>query len=97
MDHYDTFLLVVTALVAFLAGRSYRPLFQIGGVLTGATAALLFRLAEHTQYSAGREPSISSTFLAASVFGLIFGLIGSISGSRRKPNQPQATAAKLSS
>jgi hypothetical protein len=96
VDYYDTFLLVVTAFVAFFAGRSYRPHFQIGGVLTGAAAALIFRLVEHTQHSAGREQSILSTFLAASLFGLIFGLIGSICGSRQKPNKAlQRTAAQL--
>lgn len=85
--YYDVLVFVVTLLVAFLAARSYRPHFATGGVLTGVSASLLFRFVERTQYSPGREPDMFSTFLAASLFGLILGLLGSISGLPRKPNK----------
>ena len=85
--HYYRLLVVVTtALVAFLAARSYRPAFQIGGVITGTAAALLFRFAE--QYPQGRQTNILSTFLVTAIFGLIFGLLGSVSVRRKKP-QPK--------
>src|SRR5438552_1008994 len=80
VHYYSILVFVMTALAAFLAGRSYRPRFGSGGVATGCAAALLFRFAERTYYSPGREPDIVSTFLSASLFGMLFGLLGSVSG-----------------
>ena len=83
-NYYSDLVLVVTFMVAFFAGRSWRPHFTIGGVITGVMASLLFRFVERTQYSPGRGPGLLSTFLAAALFGMIFGLLGAISGSRQK-------------
>jgi hypothetical protein len=80
--YYNIFLQVATALVAFFAGRSYRPFFEIGGVAAGTAAALIFRYYEREQWT--RPHSISTTLLAASSIGLLFGLLGSVSSRRRK-------------
>ena len=76
--YYEIFLPLTTALIAFFAGRSYRPLFQAGGVAAGAGAALLFRLCERVQWT--RPMSANYTFFEAAFVGVIFGLLGSVSG-----------------
>ena len=80
--YYNILLQGVTALIAFFAGRSYRPFFKIGGVAAGTAAALIFRYYERGQWM--RPASMSTTLLAASLIGLVFGLLGSVSSRRRK-------------
>ena len=90
--YYNDLVFLVTLMIAFLAGHSYRPHFQVGGVVTGVAAALLFRFAERTQHSQGKGPSMGSTLLAAAFFGLAFGLLGSVIAARRKPKtSPEPT------
>jgi hypothetical protein len=83
-NYYQTLVTIVTISVAFLAGRSYRPFRQIWGIATGASAALLFRSFERTQYPLGRGPDLTDTLLAASFLGVIFALLGSVSNWRAK-------------
>jgi hypothetical protein len=86
-NYYQTLVTVVTVTVAFLAGRSYRPFRQIAGIATGASAALIFRFFERTQYPLGRGPDMIDTFLAASLLGVVFGLLGSVSNWRPKRSE----------
>jgi H+/Cl- antiporter ClcA len=76
--YYYIFLEFITVLVAFLAGRSYRPFFQVEGVAAGAAAAVAFRLFEQQQW-VRRMMSVDDTFFEAAFLGVVFGLAGSAS------------------
>ncbi len=78
INYYHIFLEVSTVLVAFLAGRSYRPFFQVGGVAAGTAAVLIFRLWERGQWT--RPESVGYTFFEAAFLGVVFALLGSMSG-----------------
>jgi H+/Cl- antiporter ClcA len=91
--YYYIFMELITALVAFLAGRSYRPLFQVEGVAAGAAAALAFRLFEREQW-VRRMMSADDTFFEAAFLGVVFGLLGSVSsrsGLRRQKREPKTS------
>jgi H+/Cl- antiporter ClcA len=77
-DYFYIFLQSLTALIAFLAGRSYRPFFQVGGVTAGTVAVLIFRLYEREQWV--RRESVDYTFFEVAFLGVVFGLLGSVSG-----------------
>jgi len=91
--YYYIFMEFITALVAFLAGRSYRPFFQVEGVLAGAAAAVAFRLFEQEQWMR-RMMSADDTFFEAAFLGVVFGLVGSVSsrsGLRRQKREPRTS------
>ena len=98
--YYELLVLIMTALSAFLAGRSYRPAAWIAGTITGTIAALLFRLGELTGYSPGRGPGIMFTVLVACLVGMMFGCLGGLSVSRGRaqpgaaPEPPPADAVR---
>ena len=75
---------VMTAVAAWLAARSYRPAWSVGGALTGTTAALFLGLADWWgSHIPGRvAPSIWSAFLPACLIGITFGVLGTVSTRR---------------
>jgi len=81
VGYYTLLVQVMTAVVAGLAARSYRPAWSIAGVLTGTTAAVLFRLAEWwgSRVQGRVPPSVWLTVLAACLLGMVFGLLGTVS------------------
>jgi len=85
LDYYGAFLELTTVLIAFLAGRSYRPFFQIGGVAAGTAAVVIFRLYERVQWT--RRASIEYTFFEAAFLGAVFALLGSASGRPQDKNR----------
>jgi hypothetical protein len=78
VDYYGAFLEVTTVIIAFLAGRSYRPFFKIGGVAAGTAAVVIFRLHERVQWT--RPASFEYTFFEAAFLGAVFALLGSVCG-----------------
>jgi hypothetical protein len=90
LGYYRLLVQVMTAAVAALAACSYRPPRSLGGVLTGTTAALVFRLAEWwgSRIPGRVPPSIWLAVLAACLLGTVFGILGTVSvpGAKAQPD-----------
>lgn len=85
-DGYMSLLIqVMTAVAAWLAARSYRPAWSIGGVLTGMATGLLLGLGEWWgSHIPGRvHPSIWLTLLPSCLLGILFGVLGTVSVRRK--------------
>jgi hypothetical protein len=85
---FDSYMVLLframTAVAAWLAARSYRPAWSIGGALTGTAAALFLGVADWwgSHISGRAPPSIWSAFLPACFIGVVFGVLGTVSARR---------------